>query len=131
MSGEFEGLNRGKRKPARKGGFDTIVIVLGVVVIASVVVGGGFAVWLTITAPATEQAKTPTREEFRNRLLGMTTDQVLQTIGKPATAGEATGKDLRMMWLYDRGMTFDPISQTKDGSVFVYFERGKVVDVRY
>jgi outer membrane protein assembly factor BamE (lipoprotein component of BamABCDE complex) len=131
MGGEFTGLDRGKRRPAKKGGFDTIAIVLGLVVVASVVVGGGFAVWLTVTTPPIKQEPIPTREEFRKRLLGMTTNQVLQAIGKPAHAGEATGENLRVWWLYNRGMTIDPVSQTADSTLSVYFERGKVVEVRY
>jgi nitrate reductase NapE component len=132
MSGEFTGLDRGKRKPAkRKGGFDAVVIVLALVVVVCGVGGVGYAVWLVTNTPQAKQEKIPTREEFRKRLLGMTTDQVLQAIGKPAAAEEAKGERLRMTWRYYRGMTVDPVSQTTDTAVFIDFEQGKVVEVRY
>lgn len=134
MSEAFTGLERGRRKPARsKGGVAGVIgLVLGMTLAGIVTIGIGYAMWKGATAPsATAPAPRKSREEFRASLMGKSPEAVIKAIGKPSSADEAKGEDQHMTWLYSRGMTFDPVSQTNDGSVFVYFERGKVVKVTY
>ena len=132
MSGEFTGLERRKRAAKQKGGgMGVIGLVLGLIVAGVVTIGVGYAVWVGVTSPPVKQFERVSRDEFRKSLLGKSPEEVLKALGKPASADEPAGEDKHAMWLYTWGKTFDPVSQTTDNSMFIYFERGKVVNVRY
>lgn len=120
------GLKRGGVPPGvwvllAVGGVGAVMLAVGLVVTAARTV----ETRPTQTEPAN---KLYTRDEFRKLLAGKTMEEVLQLIGKPDSTSDTPDRD--PMWLY-RGITYDPLTKNTDTSVYVYFRRGVVDDIRF
>ena len=69
------------------------------------------------------------RDEFRQRVMGMTAPGVIASVGRPTnTGGDGTGSDI---WMYYSPPTFDPVTGKGDFSIDVHFRGGRVADVRF
>lgn len=68
------------------------------------------------------------RGEFREKIMGMTQQQVLAAFGKPDSTQDFGPDDIN--WYYtDR--TYDPVTNKTDSMTQVVFEGGKVVKVNF
>jgi hypothetical protein len=124
----------GKRNRERGGPGIVLWLVLGGVLAALVLCGGGglaVALWAYSAkggGVTTERKGLPTRDEFRQSLMGKTKDEVMGIAGRPKSTQE--GRDGNDTWVYhDR--TVDPMSGKTDVWAFVAFTDGKVTRVSY
>jgi hypothetical protein len=83
------------------------------------------------TTPAVAQPATPkrmTREEFKAKVIGKTTKEILAVLGKPHNTNEyPNGKQT---WIY-KELTYDPITDKTDILAFVSITRGVADSVHF
>jgi outer membrane protein assembly factor BamE (lipoprotein component of BamABCDE complex) len=68
-----------------------------------------------------------TRDEFKQRIMGKTKDEVLAAAGRPST----TSQEESMSYWHYAERTKDPLTGARDSAVQVVFEYGRVVAVNY
>jgi hypothetical protein len=77
---------------------------------------------------ATEPATIP-RKEFVERIMGMSKEDVIKTIGKPGNT-MASANSAEETWFYKR-VTHDEVTGSVDLTTSVFFTNGKVDDIRF
>ena len=122
---------------------NTAIVVLAIIGIVLFFVVVGVGTFLALGARGVQQAaeeeqareverqakekSLPTRDEFRAKVMGKTTDEVTDLVGKPdsvaASGGAAT-------WTY-RNVSRDPVTGKTDGPVSVHFRNGRVEKVDF
>lgn len=73
------------------------------------------------------QAKKPTRDEFRARIMDKTPDEVIAAIGKPVKTSE---RGRSQNWYYEN-CCVDPVTGNVDNWVQLVIEEGRVVRVNF
>ena len=82
------------------------------------------------TSSAHEQnheQKLLTRDEFKQKIMGKTEDEVLAPAGRPST----TSQEASMSYWHYADRTKDPLTGEADSDVQVVFQHGRVVAVNY
>jgi hypothetical protein len=79
------------------------------------------------TSDGSSKAAPITRDEFKAKVIGKTTAEVLEAVGKPdSTALSSPGN----YWYYQR-KTFDPVTGKNDQTAAVTIEKDKAVSVNF
>jgi len=78
--------------------------------------------------PAEATHSAITRDEFREKAIGKTPQELLKAFGQPDRTNDYGGGDV--VWYY-QARTLDPVTNNVDGQVIVNFERGRVKRVSF
>ncbi len=129
----FDGPGReGARRTRPAADGDIWVVLAGVVgvTLLTVAVAVGVVVASRYRAkppPTAAAPEIPTRQQFKEKVLGKTSAAVLASLGRPVrTRGDAENEGT---WSYE-DVALDPISGRVDATTYVDFKKGVVVEVR-
>jgi hypothetical protein len=124
-----DGAGRGRAPAADR---DTWVVLAGAVGVTLLTIAVAVGVVVASRSrpkppPTAAAAETPTRQQFKEKVMGKTSAAVLASLGRPVrTRGDAKDEGT---WSYE-DVAMDPISGRVDSTTYVDFRKGVVVEVR-